>query len=139
MRLQPNCSELVFWLDETDVDPVEILREAAREFPLLEVKDSEEALEFWVFSSMEEKERAAQIQAETRSWSEFWDRLRRERIYPAHLWLQSRFAIFYHQHGQPQGYPVIKWLEEKLGVKVQSWDGGHTDYYEEWKKNRASV
>jgi len=38
MRLQPNCSELVFWLDEldeTDVDPVEILLAAADEFPLL--------------------------------------------------------------------------------------------------------
>jgi len=78
MRLQPNCSELVFWLDELDemdVDPIEILLAAADEFPLLKNEDSKDELEFWVFSTMEEKERAAQILAQTGSWEEFWDQL----------------------------------------------------------------
>ena len=142
MRLQPNCSELVFWLDELDemdVDPVEILLAAADKFPLLRNEDSEDELEFWVFSTMEEKERAAQILAQTGSWEEFWDQLCKEKIYPARLWLRDRRAIFYHQHSQPQGYPVIRWLEEKLGIEVQPYDGGHSDYYEEWKRNHATV
>jgi len=120
----------------------------------LKNEDSEDEFEFWVFSTMEEKERAEQIQAQVGSWEEFWDQLCKEKIYAARLWLRDRRAIFYHQHSQPQGYPVIRWLEEKLGIEVQPYDGGHTDHWPSstistrnlraipssggWKRNSAS-
>jgi len=91
------------------------------------------------FRRWREKERAAQILTQAGSWEEFWGQLRKEKIYAARLWLRDRRAIFYHQHSQPQGYPVIAWLEEKLNIEVQPRDGGHTSYYEEWKRNRAAV
>ena len=143
MRLQPNCSELIFWLNEVseDLDPKEILLIAEKELPILNVTEpGVEDLEFFVFGTPEEKERAEELRARTASGEELWDWLVGEGIYPARLKLEKRRgAISYSQHSQPQGYPVLAWLEEKLDVQVQEdYSGGSLEPYREWKERHAA-
>jgi len=144
MRLQPNCSELIFWLDEIseDLDPEEILLMAEKELPILNViEPGTEGLEFFVFGTQEEKKRAKELRAQADADRELlWDLLVGERIFPARLSLEKRRGVIsYHQHSQPQGYPVLAWLEEKLGVKVQEdYSGGSLEPYREWKEKHAA-
>jgi len=143
MRLQPNCSELIFWLDEIneDLDPKEILLMAERELPILNVTEPEaEGLEFFVFGTPEEKKRAKELWVQTSTSEELWDLLVEEGIYPARLSLEKRRGVIsYHQHSQPQGYPVLAWLEEKLGIQVQEdYSGGSLEPYREWKERHAA-
>ena len=145
MRLQPNCSELIFfWLDEIsgDLDPKEILLMAEKELPILNVTEpGAEGLEFFVFGTQEEKERAKELRAQTAADRELlWDLLVGERIFPARLSLERRRGVIsYHQHSQPQGYPVLAWLEEKLGIQVQEdYSGGSLEPYREWKERHAT-
>jgi len=143
MRLQPNCSELIFWLDEIseDLDPKEILLMAERELPILNMTEpGTEGLEFFVFGTREEKEKAKEFRTRTSTSEELWDLLVGEGIYPARLSLEKRRGIIsYHQHSQPQGYPVLAWLEEKLGIQVQEdYSGGSLEPYREWKERHAT-
>ena len=143
MSLQPNCSELIFWLDEIneDLDPKEVLLMAERELPILNVTEpGAESLEFFVFGTQEEKERAEELQAQTATSEELWDLLVGEGIYPACLSLEKRRGVIsYHQHSQSQGYPVLAWLEEKLGIQVQEdYSGGSLEPYREWKERHAA-
>jgi len=144
MRLQPNCSELIFWLNEIseDLDPKEILLMVERELPILDVTESRaEGLEFFVFGTQEEKERAKELKAQTAADRELlWDLLVGERIFPARLSLERRRGVIsYHQHSQPQGYPVLAWLEEKLGIQVrEDYSGGSLEPYQEWKEKHAA-
>jgi len=143
MRLQPNCSELIFWLNEVseDLDPEEILLMAEKELPILNVTEpGAKDLEFFVFGTPEEKKRATELRARIASGEELWDRLVGEGIYPARLRLEKRKgAIFYGQHSQPQGYPVLAWLEEKLGIQVkEDYSGGSLAHYREWKEKHAA-
>jgi len=142
-RLQPNCSELIFWLYEVgeDVDPEEILLMAEKELPILNVTEPGASdLEFFVFSTLEDKRKAEALKAECASSETLWDRLVAQGIYPASLKLEKRRgAISYSQHSQPQGYPVLAWLEEKLGVQVEEdYSGGSLEPYREWKEKHAA-
>jgi len=143
MRLQPNCSELIFWLNEveSDVEPEEILLAAERELPILNVTEPGASdLEFFVFSTLEDKRKAEALKAECASSETLWDRLVAQGIYPASLRLEKRRgAISYSQHSQPQGYPVLAWLEEKLGIQVkEDYSGGSLEHYREWKEKHAA-
>jgi len=143
MRLQPNCSELVFWLGEigSEVKPEEILLEAERELPILNVTEPGASdLKFFVFSTLEAKRKAEALKAECASLEILWDRLVAQGIYPASLKLERRRgAISYSQHSQPQGYPVLAWLEEKLGIQVEEdYSGGSLEPYRNWKEKHAA-
>jgi len=142
-RLQPNCSELVFWLYEIggDVDPEEILLMAEKELPILNVtQPGASDLEFLSFRLWRRKRKAEALKAECASSEMLWDRLVAQGIYPASLKLEKRRgAISYSQHSQPQGYPVLAWLEEKLGIQVkEDYSGGSLAHYREWKERHAA-
>jgi len=143
MRLQPNCSELVFWLNEIEsgIEPEEVLLAAERELPILNVTEPGASdLEFFVFSTLEEKRKAEALKSWCASRETLWDQLVAQGIYPASLKLEKRRgAISYSQHSQPQGYPILAWLEEKLGIQVkEDYSGGSLAHYREWKEKHAA-
>jgi len=41
-------------------------------------------------------------------------------------------AVWYHQHCQPQGFPILKKIADHYGTEVEYYDGGSMDSYEAW-------
>jgi len=44
----------------------------------------------------------------------------------------SALAIWYHQHCQSQGFPLLKKISEHFWAEVEPYDGGSIDDYETW-------
>jgi len=59
--------------------------------------------------------------------------------YGSMLWISDYkgSCIYYHQHCQPQGFPLIKKVSDIFHVEVEGDDGGSSLEYEVWLENQG--
>lgn len=143
--LQPNCSELVLWMDE--MTPEE-LREwlnsflSSGQWPVVRNPEGSERrnLTYEVFETKEDADRAALIIESSNE--ERWRLLDKAKLDSATLYVdKDDRALWYTQHCQPQGFPLLKAIAEALGRSPLGWegdDGGSPWEFREWLEKQST-
>lgn len=123
MTLNPNCSELVFKLDEK----IKTKREALEKLAKIGIYEVE-IDNYYDYSEESKKEKVAMLVDEDNPNLPDFE-------YHAGLTLDKDpegFVISFHQHCQAQGFPTLDKIERKFDGIWQPNDGGGLGDYEMW-------
>lgn len=149
--LQPNCSEIVFWLNEKSVAKntiFSLLDTLMLKYPLVKINSLEDFFPSTTYFLLDKDicinllNKYPNIFNSGRRLSDeemsdlYFNILKK--INYASFWFDGQDNnLYYHQHCQQQGFPIIYEIQCLTNLQPRTYDGGSLSSYIKWKQKKG--